>query len=60
MFDRLFGSRAAVAPDTPDVSPRPPELREPRLPPGQTLTSKWPVLHYQEPGRYDMAAGTFA
>jgi DMSO/TMAO reductase YedYZ molybdopterin-dependent catalytic subunit len=34
------------------VSPR----REPRLPPGQVLTEKWPVLHYGSVPATDLAA----
>ncbi len=43
----------------PGVSPRPLEQRTPRLPPGQRATAKWPVLHYQEPRKYDMATWDF-
>ena len=59
MFNRfLRGSSKPVA-DVPDVTPRPPELREPRLPPDQRLTEKWPVLHYMEPRPYDMTKWDF-
>ncbi len=59
MFNRfLRGSSKPVA-DVPDVTPRPPELREPRLPPDQRLTKKWPVLHYMEPRPYDMTKWDF-
>ena len=35
-----------------------PETRE-RLPPGQVLTKKWPVLTYGEPQRADLQTWTF-
>ena len=38
-------------PADPYVSPR----REPRLPPGQIRTDKWPVLHYGSVPRVDLA-----
>ena len=62
MLDRLFGgsgSGGEPSPEVADVSPRPSELRVPRLPPQQRLTEKWPVLHYQEPRPYDMARWEF-
>ena len=37
------------------VSPR----QEPRLPPGQVRTEKWPVLHYGSVPRVDLAAWDF-
>ena len=42
-----------------DVNPRPLKDRTPRLPAGQRETVKWPVLHYQEPQKYDMAIWDF-
>jgi DMSO/TMAO reductase YedYZ molybdopterin-dependent catalytic subunit len=35
------------------------EERSPRLPPGQVLTEKWPVLTYGEPPLVDVATWTF-
>jgi DMSO/TMAO reductase YedYZ molybdopterin-dependent catalytic subunit len=32
---------------------------QPRLPPGQTLTAKWPVLTYGETPRVDLRSWTF-
>src|SRR5437660_8791398 len=38
-----------------DREPDPRVVRDPhRLPPGQVLTQKWPVLSYGSPPRYDM------
>src|SRR5256885_4503930 len=38
-----------------DREPDPPVIKDPhRLPPGQVLTQKWPVLSYGSPPRYDM------
>jgi len=34
-------------------------MPEPRLPPGQVLTAKWPVLTYGETPRVDLATWTF-
>ena len=59
MFNRFFRGSSEPAADIPDVTPRPPELREPRLPPAQRLTEKWPVLHYMEPRPYDMTKWDF-
>ncbi len=44
----------AEAADTPD-SPR----REPRLPPGQVVTEKWPVLHYGSVPNVDLKTWDF-
>ena len=43
--------------DSADIhdSPR----KEPRLPPGQILTEKWPVLHYGAVPRVDLAQWSF-
>src|SRR5256885_6271942 len=39
-----------------DREPDPRVVKDPhRLPPGQVLTQKWPVLSYGSPPRYDMA-----
>jgi DMSO/TMAO reductase YedYZ molybdopterin-dependent catalytic subunit len=37
-----------------------PQTRDPRLPPGQSRTDKWPVLHYGNIPRIDLAAWEFA
>ncbi len=59
MFNRFLRGQPDPPADVEDVSPRPPALRTPRLPPSQRLTKKWPVLHYMEPAPYDMAAWDF-
>jgi DMSO/TMAO reductase YedYZ molybdopterin-dependent catalytic subunit len=46
-MDRLFGS------------PRPSDAQKRRLPPGQYLTEKWPVLHYGSVPRVDLATWDF-
>ena len=47
MFERLFGNRAAD-----------PAIAE-RLPPGQYLTQKFPVLHYGSVPKVDLATWDF-
>ena len=59
MFNRFLRGQSKPVADVPDVTPRPPDLRHPRLPPEQRLTEKWPVLHYMEPRAYDMAKWDF-
>ena len=59
MFSRLFGLSGRGSGEAVDTTPRPVEQRTPRLPPGQKLTDKWPVLHYQEPAAYNMAKWDF-
>ena len=44
MSDQSHDRESNPATDPLDVTPRPPALRDPRLPPDQTLTEKWPVL----------------
>ncbi len=46
-MDRLFGR------------PRPSDEQKRRLPPGQYLTEKWPVLHYGSVPRVDLATWDF-
>ena len=61
MLNRFFGGSSEQPQEeaAEDVSPRPPALRIPRLPPGQRETAKWPVLHYREPLPYDLATWDF-
>ena len=59
MSDRSRDRQSKPAAEPLDVTPRPPALRDPRLPPDQTLTDKWPVLHYMEPRPYDMSKWDF-
>src|SRR3970282_478081 len=47
MFDRLFGNRSTD-----------PALAD-RVPPGQYVTEKFPVLHYGSVPRVDLATGAF-
>src|SRR6516162_936956 len=37
-----------------------PQMKDPRLPPGQYQTAKWPVLHYGGIPRIDLATWEFA
>ena len=45
------------APDPADISTS--ARQEPRLPPGQVLTDKWPVLHYGSVPKVDLARWDF-
>jgi len=44
---------------TPPADKRDSPQQEPRLPPGQILTDKWPVLHYGSVPKVDLAAWDF-
>ncbi|MBM4437054.1 MAG: sulfite oxidase-like oxidoreductase [Actinobacteria bacterium] len=54
-----MGSNEGAVPLATEISPRPLDQRVPRIPPGQRVTDKWPVLHYQEPAPYNLAKWDF-
>ena len=50
----------AGIPGAPRLQAEEPGMETPRLPPGQTLTTKWPVLYYGGIPRIDLAKWAFA
>ncbi len=48
-----------MKPEPPAADTRQSPLQEPRIPPGQVVTEKWPVLHYGSVPRLDLSRWDF-